>query len=310
MRKFSKVFALVYAIVLIVFTAYVLLDTFVITRVYGYVPDHSSGEYPNVDIETPSGNSNENGITEPYPIITDNLYLDDNITIALKEYREYGTTIYVADVRIKSAYFIKSAFANDAFGQNVTELTSKMAERHGAILAINGDYYGTRPRSYVLRNGIIYRDLSKRDQEDLVIYSNGSFGTLIEREVDIEDYITDGAIHVLAFGPVLVRDGEISVDKNYEVGISMESNPRTAIAMIEEGHYLFVVSDGRTKESAGLSLYELATFLQDRGAVIAYNLDGGGSSTMYFNGRIVNIPTTNGIDVEERSVSDIVYIGY
>ena len=50
--------------------------------------------------------------------------------------------------------------------------------------------------------------------------------------------------------------------------------------------------------------------MQSLGAQTAYNLDGGGSSTMYFNGNLINNPTTNGRSIKERSVSDIVYIGY
>ena len=69
-----------------------------------------------------------------------------------------------------------------------------------------------------------------------------------------------------------------------------------------------MVSDGRTDESEGLSLYELATFMESLGVKAAYNLDGGGSSTMYFNGKVINNPTTNG-KIKEREVSDIVYIG-
>ena len=64
------------------------------------------------------------------------------------------------------------------------------------------------------------------------------------------------------------------------------------------------------EESAGLSLSQLAEFMKCLGVVSAYNLDGGGSSTMYFNGEIINNPTTNGRSIKERSVSDIVYIGY
>ena len=80
--------------------------------------------------------------------------------------------------------------------------------------------------------------------------------------------------------------------------------------MVDELHYLMVVSDGRTDRSDGLTLYQLAEFLQSLGATTAYNLDGGGSSTMYFNGRVVNEPVNHGSTVSERSVSDIVYIGY
>ena len=90
----------------------------------------------------------------------------------------------------------------------------------------------------------------------------------------------------------------------------MASNPRTAIGIIDNLHYVFVVSDGRTEESEGLSLLELAEFMDGLGVETAYNLDGGGSSTMYFNGEVINTPTTDGRSVKERSVSDIFYIGY
>ena len=102
----------------------------------------------------------------------------------------------------------------------------------------------------------------------------------------------------------------MSVSQNQEVGKAKSSNPRTAIGMVEENHYVFVVSDGRTSQSQGLSLYKLAEFMESLGVQTAYNLDGGGSSTLWFNGQVVNNPTTNGRQIQERSVSDIVYIGY
>jgi exopolysaccharide biosynthesis protein len=79
--------------------------------------------------------------------------------------------------------------------------------------------------------------------------------------------------------------------------------------MISPLHYIIIVSDGRTDESAGLSLLNLASIFKEKGCTVAYNLDGGGSSTMYFNGKVVNVPT-DGRGVEEREVSDIVYFGY
>ncbi|MBO7406242.1 MAG: phosphodiester glycosidase family protein, partial [Clostridia bacterium] len=94
-----------------------------------------------------------------------------------------------------------------------------------------------------------------------------------------------------------------------EVSRAMNSNPRTAIGMIEPNHFIFVVADGRSMSSAGLSLYELAKFTQSLGAVTAYNLDGGGSSTMYYQGEVVNNPTSGGRTSKERAVSDIIYIG-
>ena len=71
---------------------------------------------------------------------------------------------------------------------------------------------------------------------------------------------------------------------------------------------MMVVSDGRTEESEGLTLYELAQVMEELGCKTAYNLDGGGSSTMWFMGRVVNCPT-DGKKSGERRISDIVYIG-
>lgn len=68
------------------------------------------------------------------------------------------------------------------------------------------------------------------------------------------------------------------------------------------------LADGRTSESEGLTLYQLARVMQDLGCSEAYNLDGGGSTTMYFNGQVINNPTTTGRSIKERSVSDIIYI--
>ena len=202
------------------------------------------------------------------------------------------------------------AFSTAAHGKNIKEKTSEMAQAHNAILAINGDYYGSRDKGYVLRNGQLYRDKSGSDREDLVIWPDGSFGIAYERLTSADSLLESGAWQVFSFGPALVKKGYISVDEDTEVGQATYSNPRTAIAMVDELHYLMVVSDGRTERSAGLTLYQLAQFLQSKGAVMAYNLDGGGSSTMYFNGRVVNEPVNHGSTVSERSISDIVYIGY
>ena len=95
-----------------------------------------------------------------------------------------------------------------------------------------------------------------------------------------------------------------------KVGQAMASNPRTAIGIIDENHYIIVVSDGRTSESKGLSLYQMAEVMKSYGVKTVYNLDGGGSSTLYFNGQVINKPTTGGNKISERAVSDIVYIGY
>ena len=235
-------------------------------------------------------------------------YSDSNTSITLKKYRAYDSNIYVADVTVSDASALKTALANNTYGRNITDTTSNMAEDNNAVLAINGDYYGARQSGYVIRNGNLYRNTSG-DRDALVIKQNGEFEFVSEGETSAEELLQNGAYQVLSFGPVLLEDGEISVGENDEVGMAMASNPRTAIGYLGNNHYVCVVSDGRTSESAGLSLYELASFMKELGVADAYNLDGGGSSTMVFKGEIINNPTTNGRSNQERSVSDIVYIG-
>lgn len=301
----KKIPGIALALLLVLFTAYILADTFLITRVYSTVEyDTATYSASTAAAEADSGDE------AAEPVVSDYSYTDDNISISIETYREYDTTIYVADVTVSDASYLKTALAYASYGKNVTEATSDIAGDNNAILAINGDNYGSQESGYVIRNGVLYRSTAKKGQEDLVIYSDGSFEIISEDEVSAEELMEKGAVQVLSFGPGLVEDGSITVDENDEVGKAMASNPRTAIGIIDELHYVFVVSDGRTSESTGLSLYQLAEFMQSLGVSMAYNLDGGGSSTMYFNGEVINNPTTTGNRSGERKVSDIVCISY
>ena len=244
--------------------------------------------------------------------VTDSSYKDDNISVNLSETTVNNTQVYVADITLSSSDYLKTAFAQNAYGTNVTAKTSVTAADNNAILAVNGDYYGANSTGYVIRNGVVYRDTVREDSSngDLAIYKDGSFKIIYEDQISAEQLVNDGVVNLLAFGPALVENGEIAVNTNTEVGQAMASNPRTAIGIIDENHYIIVVSDGRTSESEGLSLYQLAEVMKSYGVKTAYNLDGGGSSTLYFNGQVINKPTTGGNKISERAVSDIVYIGY
>lgn len=298
---------MVFALILAAYTVYAALDTFVIVRVL--TPD----TLPTATVEASTAPT----ATEPpaeqattAPISTDTEYPDDQIDIVLTTMRVENTTVYVADVQIADISLLKTALAGNTYARNLTETTSVQAANAGAILAINGDYYGAQERGYVLRNGVLYRASAQSGTDALVIGADGNFRIINEGETSADTLVREGAWQVLTFGPALINGGQVTVSSSDEVGRAMTSNPRTAIGQISEGHYLLVVSDGRTKESAGLSLRQLAELMQSLGAQIAYNLDGGGSSTMVFQGRVVNNPTTNGRSIRERSVSDIVYIGY
>ena len=298
---------MVFALILIAYTVYAALDTFVIVRVL--TPD----TLPTATAEAstaPTATESPAEQTTTAPVSTDTEYHDDQIDIVLTTMRVENTTVYVADVQLADISLLKTALAGNTYARNLTETTSVQAANAGAILAINGDYYGAQERGYVLRNGVLYRASAQSGTDALVIGADGNFRIINEGETSADTLVREGAWQVLTFGPALINGRQVTVSSSDEVGRAMTSNPRTAIGQISEGHYLLVVSDGRTKESTGLSLRQLAELMQSLGAQIAYNLDGGGSSTMVFQGRVVNSPTTNGRSIRERSVSDIVYIGY
>ncbi len=269
---------------------------------------HSRSTVTDTDSSREEASSSEQQSTAPAS--GEEGYSDENISVTMQEYNQNGTVIYVADVRLSSAQYLKTAFAKDTYGKNVTAKTSATAQANGAILAVNGDYYGARESGIVIRNSVLYRDTAAKDTEIMCIYADGHIEIINGTDKSAQQLIDEGVWQAFSFGPGLVIDGEIAVNEGEEVGRAKASNPRTAIGIIDDLHYIFVVSDGRTDESEGLSLSELAQFMKSLGAQQAYNLDGGGSSTMYYDGQVINNPTTSGSSIKERSVSDIVYIGY
>ncbi|MEV8025821.1 phosphodiester glycosidase family protein [Microbacterium sp. NPDC080220] len=219
-------------------------------------------------------------------------------------------TYYVADVVLSDATRLRSAFAKDQFGENITETTSGIAEDNDAVFAINGDYYGFRDTGIVIRNGVVYRDSPAR--AGLAFYADGTVQVYDETATSADQLLADGVWNTLSFGPALVEDGavvagieDVEVDTNVGNHSIQGEQPRTAVGVIDDNHLVFVVVDGRSEGySRGATLIELAQIMIDLGAETAYNLDGGGSSTMFFDGEVVNQPSNGG----ERGTSDILYI--
>lgn len=115
-------------------------------------------------------------------------------------------------------------------------------------------------------------------------------------------------LDVVAGSPLLVSSGRVNVtweEENRKRDFVDTRHPRTAAARLKDGRFLLVTVDGRSESSGGIGLYDLAAYLVELGAVEAMNLDGGGSTTMFVDGRVVNQPS----DKEgERKVSDALVV--
>lgn len=305
---------LIFGVFLTMYTVFTLLDAFVIPRNLVTLESvRGEQEQSENSSEDQSAEDESEPLTEETapqePVVTENSYQSANMSITIETIERYDTQIYVADVRLVDASYLRTALAGNTFGRNVGETASQMAEENDAILAVNGDYYGFRNDGFVMREGYLYRYTVQGDgYEDLVIYEDGRMEVIEEASSDASALAEAGAVQIFSFGPGLIQNGEITVTEGSEVEQAMRSNPRTAIGQIGDLHYLLVVSDGRTEESEGLTLLELAQIMEEYGCQTAYNLDGGGSSTMWFMGEVINHPT-NGWRDGERSISDIVYIG-
>ncbi len=270
-----------------------------------------------VDVASDSGaTSSSTTTTGSAATLTDTTYTagDTSITITTVTTGsgEDTVTYYVADVVLGDATDLRSAFADDAFGTNIIEDTSVIAAANDAIFAINGDYYGFRDTGIVIRNGVVYRDEGART--GLAIYRDGTMKVYEETATTADDLVADGVWQTLSFGPALLEDGQViagiedvEVDTNVGNHSIQGEQPRTGLGMIEANHVVFVVVDGRSPGySRGVTMTEFAQIFADLGCTVAYNLDGGGSSTMVFDGDLVNDPLGRG---QERGTSDILSIG-
>ena len=248
-------------------------------------------------------------------LVTDTSYTYGATSISIRKVvtgtGDATVTYFVADVVLGDGAQLRSAFADNKFGTNIIDDTSTIAEENNAIFAINGDYYGFRTSGIVIRNGVIYRDNGTR--QGLAIYLNGTMALYDETTTTAQELVDAGVWNTLSFGPGLLQDGQIldGIDKvqiDTNIGNhSMQGNqPRTGLGMISANHFVIVAVDGRSiGYSRGVTMIEFAQIFKDLGATVAYNLDGGGSTSMYFNGEVVNNPLGKG---EERGTSDILYI--
>lgn len=225
-------------------------------------------------------------------------YQGETTRIAIQKIQSSGATYYAADVWVKNIDAFHTALAKDTYGRGFHEMPLKIANDHHAVFAVSGDYYGAREQGVVVREGVLYRDVMGDDV--CILKRDGTLNLYRKSEFNALEMLNDSVWQAWAFGPALVENGVACDTTNSKIKVK---NPRSAIGYYEPGHYCFIVVDGRQSGySDGMTLDELANTFVSLGCKTAYNLDGGATAMMVFQGNVISQPTNGG-----RSSSDIIY---
>lgn len=228
------------------------------------------------------------------------VYDKDGVKITLTKGREYNSDYVVADIIVDDVKKIQRAFAKGGFGEG-GEMLSDLAGGLGAVIALSGDYASNNFKNgHVVQNGEVIRKTENKSKEICYIYEDGTMETLKDTKANFEKASKKGIWQSFTFGPGLIFNGEPIKKNNSKVGAA---NPRAAIGYYEPGHYCFVIVDGRSDNNRGMKMQQLVSFMASLGCKEAYNLDGGQSASMYFDGEILNNPYKGG-----RPVGDCIYI--
>ena len=230
---------------------------------------------------------------------TDTTYKSQNLNITITQGQRGDAIYYLADIYVSDIKYLKTAFAGGKYGGGTASIADTLAENNG-ILGVNGSSYSARNDGIVIRNGELYRE--KVFADVLIMNNDGSMATYTADAFNIDTVKQNGAWQGWSFGPMLLQNGQPMTEFNSNV---VRANPRPAIGYYEPGHYCFIVVDGQQPGySEGLSMADFSQLMYDLGCKVAYNFDGGQTSMMVFDGKVVNKPYKDG-----RSCSDIVYVG-
>ena len=225
---------------------------------------------------------------------TENSYSSPDISITVSQHTlDNGRiTYYLADIYLRDVTSFQTALARNTYGSGYRDDIASMAALSGALVAVNGDYYGNTNEGVVIRNGVIYR-ANRTDCDVCVLYYDGSMRVMPGASFSVEEAIRDGAWQAWTFGPALLDGAGEAISSFSSTNRIIAANPRTAIGYYEPGHYCLVVVDGRG-DSAGITLPRLSQLFEELGCQAAYNLDGGNSSIMVWNGDVINDPSGGG----------------
>ncbi len=260
----------------------------------------NSVSYLPLDRETPGRVPIEANFTETG-------YSDETIIVELETVRAYNSTFHIAYVKIATPTQLRTAIAGK-FGSSRTLKPTVFSQSMNAVVLINGDYYTKTVNGYIVRQGEVYRQKTSDNLDLLLIDENSDFHILMHgkssQKEEIAAFLKEHQIvNGFFFGPALVVDAETQeISTHYDFNPYGEE-PRAAIGQLAPLTYVLVTVDGRIDGSDGVTMEELAAYMDEQlGCEQAYALDGGNSSALVFHHQLVSVK-----DVNERDVSDVIY---
>lgn len=234
-------------------------------------------------------------------------YCDDSIlVIAWKEIID-GKCVSCAEVKIAHGSQLRRKLADDCYDSRVLLKASTMASDTNSVVAINGDFYAFRDLGIISYQRQLYRcnpaavDSCHFTASGDMLFSYA--GELME-ESTAQQFIDDNnVVFSIAFGPVLVDNGELRHIDSYPLGEIDKTYSRASIGLLDERHYLLMTINYEGGCTVTSTINQSAQFMYDKGCRKAYALDGGQAAVMVMQGQ-----TVNNVDWgTEREMSDILY---
>ena len=229
-------------------------------------------------------------------------YLDETIlVITWKEMHDHKEYTF-SEVKIHHPSQFRRFLSGGEYGSGVLYTATEMAASVNAVTASSADYYAYRPFGNTVYNGTVMRwgdtllDTCYVDANSDLIFVESA--ELYKKE-DIEAFVRENDIRFsLAFGPILLRDGELATGYYYGIGEVEKAYSRAALCQQGPLHYVTV-----TANYGGANIVRFAQVLQSKGIMDAYALDGGQTATIVTGDTLMNRVDYGG----ERQISDIIY---
>ncbi|MBE5776057.1 MAG: phosphodiester glycosidase family protein [Clostridiales bacterium] len=243
---------------------------------------------------------------EPDPdfYLSDREYEDPTLHITIEELREDGCDYWVARIKVADASQLRTMSAG-GFDTSMSMKGTALAKRVNAVLAIDGDYYCYTGSGYILRQGQLYLDLLNGERDVLLIDEDGDFHVVhLPKAGEVSDTV-DGkkVINAFYFGPILVENGQVPEVVDGPNMAATERRQRMCIAQVGPLEYMVVCCEAPARGSSGMTLRQFAELVATLGVETAYNLDGGDSTMLIFDGEKLNDVTST----STRSICDIIY---